>query len=194
MPDETPVAEPELVAGQPVPYDRFSAINKRMQAAESRLAELAGVEAQATAAQAQATAAEQRFSRYQEAAHRGLTDTSVYSALEAEWDRLPKSDRPSLGAWIDSARADPSIVSPLLRPHLAPTPAPAAPGALPAPAPVPATKATPAPPASSAAPGAGSGVSQEAIRAAREEGVRTGNWTKWKEIRKSMGMPELPSR
>jgi hypothetical protein len=182
-------AETDLPAGQPVPYDRFSEVNGRMKAAEAKVAELSPLAQRAQ----DGDAALARFSRYQESATRGIVDPSIFEAVEGHWSKLPEKDRPTVGAYIDQLRADPSHAPALLRPHLAAAAAPAA-GATPlpqaAPAPVVPGARLPQPntPAAALPPGAAATPSPEAIRQAREVGVRTGDWSSWKAMRTTLGV------
>jgi hypothetical protein len=192
MPDDATTTETDLPAGQPVPYERFTQVNGRAKAAEARIAELEPLARKATDGEA----AVARFSRYQESAQRGIVDPSIFEAVEGAWGKLPEQGRPTLGAYLDQLRADPSKAPALLRPHLssATTSAAAAQTAAAggtststAAGTTAARTAQPATPAGTQAPGAPAALSVEAIRAAREEGVRTGNWSRWIEMRKNLG-------
>ena len=130
---------------------------------------------------AKASEAEGKFATYTELSGvLGTTDAEVVGLFDQKYRALPEKDRPDRKAWIEGIRAKPDEAPALLRPWLTPS-TPAQPGApKPTPPKVPGTPATP--------PGAPSSVSPEQVARVREECAKSGDWTKWKELSKSMGL------
>jgi hypothetical protein len=114
----------------------------------------------------------------------GIYDPEAIDVARHLHSRLPEKDRPPLHEWLKDLKGDPTKAPRALAAYLAP-PEPADPepppkggGAPAAPRP-PARAAGAAPSAGPAA--AGSSFSAEQIAALREEAVRTGDWTRWRE-------------
>lgn len=132
-----------------------------------------------------ASEAEGKFATYTELSGvLGTTDAEVVGLFDQKYRALPEKDRPDRKAWIEGIRAKPDDAPALLRPWLTPTtpaqpnpPKPTPPK--PTPPKVPGTPATP--------PGAPSSVSADEIARVREACVKSGDWTKWNELKKSMG-------
>lgn len=123
--------------------------------------------------------AEGRFSTFTELSGAlGSTNTKVIDQFDSEWGTLPEKDRPTRKAWVDSLKAKPDDAPEHLRPWLASVQADNK-TQKPAPPKVPGQPATP--------PGAPAQVSAEEVRRVREEAVKTGDWSKWKELRKTLG-------
>lgn len=109
----------------------------------------------------------------------GSSDKDVIDTFHAKWKALPEAGRPAKADWVKAMKEKPDEAPAVLRPWLSATqqqaetktpdkkPAPKSPGA----------GQTP--------PGAPSALSAEQVRAIREEAVRTGDWSKWKEARKA---------
>lgn len=186
-----PAPAPEAPA-KTVAYDNFRAVVEAKNNLEAQVAQLKGdlqkaVERGATVDaltgqinewRSKAEAASARFSTFTELSSvLGTTDTDIIDTFDAKYNALPKTDRPSRADWIGSLKAKPEEAPALLRPWLG---APAQQQQKP-PAPrVPGTPATP--------PGAPSSVSAEEVARVREEAVRTGDWSKWRELSVSMGI------
>lgn len=130
-----------------------------------------------------AAEAEGKFQTYTEfSGALGSTSTKVIGIFDAEYASLPEADRPTRKAWVDALKADPTTAPEHLAPWLTGgSGASASAGAPKPPAPkVPGTPATP--------PGATSSVSPEEVRRIREDAVRTGDWSKWKQLRAAQGV------
>ena len=143
----------------PVPWGRFQRVVDQRAALEARVAELEAdaqrlseraatadtLAKQLEAAQAAAQQASQGLTEYQAAARIGVTDPELYEAARWAYSRMPEADRPAFSDALASWKEDPSAAPLVLRPHLAPAPAPqaaapeavapAAPAAQPAPNP-----------------------------------------------------------
>lgn len=124
--------------------------------------------------------AEGRFSTFTELSGAlGSTNTKVIDQFDSEWSALPEKERPARKAWVDALKAKPEEAPEHLRPWLAQVAAdtrtqkPNQPK-------VPGTPPTP--------PNAPSSVSADEVRRIREEAVKSGDWSKWKDMRKSMGL------
>ncbi|MCB9763919.1 MAG: hypothetical protein H6739_29380 [Alphaproteobacteria bacterium] len=177
-----------------VPYSRFEAVVASKNEAlaqlqslqienQSLLEKAATVDtlgSQLREAQAQAQAAEQKFGRWQSIASQlGTTDQEAIEAAEWAHSRLPQKDRPKLNDWLTGIKADPATAPKVLQPWLSPGDQGQA-GAAPTPRP------TPRPPATGTQPpGAPSSLSNAELRRIREEAQRTGDWSRWRELRKS---------
>jgi len=183
---------PESTPQKTVAYDNFQAVVSAKIGLEAQVKELRAqvqslTERAATADtlgqelaswKQKAEAESQRYGAYVELSGAvGSTDPDVLAAFDARYNGLPKTDRPDRKAWVEGLRAAPDQAPALLRPWLGATPV--APPKPPAPR-VPGTPATP--------PGAPSSVSAEEVARVREEAVRTGDWSKWKAMRVSMGL------
>lgn len=135
-----------------------------------------GAEVQSWKARAESESA--RFGAFVELSSAiGSTDPDVLAAFDQRYAALPEADRPDRKSWVEALRSAPDQAPALLRPWLSggtgvpPTrPSPRVPG----------TPATP--------PGAPSSVSPEEIARVREEAVRTGDWSKWRDLSKAMGI------
>ena len=111
----------------------------------SDIIRIKAVPPKAGAAQAAAQQASQGLTEYQAAARIGVTDPELYEAARWAYSRMPEADRPAFSDALASWKEDPSAAPLVLRPHLAPAPAPqaaapeavapAAPAAQPAPNP-----------------------------------------------------------
>ena len=107
----------------------------------------------------------------------GTTDTDIIDSFDSKYRAIPEKDRPDRKAWVEALKAKPDDAPAILRPWLAPAAAPVAP---PKPSPkLPGTQATP--------PGAPSALSADEVKRVREDAIKTGDWSKWKEMRKSFG-------
>lgn len=139
--------------------------------------------------QAKATEAEARFGRWQGIASAlGTADSEAIAAVEWAHSRLPAEGRPEVGAWVQQIKAAPDTAPKVLAPWLTPSAAPGQPSAaVPAPA-AGQPPAQPRPPARSVQPTpAPAALSAEAIRAAREKGVSTGDWSEFQALKKAGG-------
>lgn len=178
-------------AERTVPYARFQQVVEKYRAAEARLEELNGQlqgasERAATADtlatqlndQAAAFAAERAvWSEDRALMGAGLTDPSALVVARALHSALPEADRPSLPEWVSGFAEAPDTVPPALQVYLASKPAER-------PAGLPSARGGVKPEASTAS---GQTMSAEQIRAIGEEAQRTGDWSKWREIRESLG-------
>ena len=118
----------------------------------------------------------------------GVVDPEARELAAWAHGRIPEAERPELGAWLKTIKADPSKAPRALQPYFAPANAAATNNAANTPA-VGAGGASGGATASNAtanpapvtrpletAPAAGGAVTAEAIRAAAAEASRTGNW------------------
>jgi pyruvate dehydrogenase E2 component (dihydrolipoamide acetyltransferase) len=144
--------------------------------------------AQAREWQAKATEAEARFGRWQGIASAlGTADSEAIAAVEWAHSRLPAEGRPEVGAWVQSIKAAPDTAPKVLAPWLTPAADAAAPAPAPAGAPAPAP-AQPRPPARGVQPTpAPAALSADAVRAAREKGISTGDWSEFQALKKAGG-------
>tara|TARA_R100001530_G_scaffold124435_2_gene92641 strand:- start:13777 stop:14424 length:648 start_codon:yes stop_codon:yes gene_type:complete len=199
-PEAPATPQPENGSAKTVGYEHFQRVVNAKQGLEAQVVELKGqlstaleraanvdtLAGKLTEAQTATAAAEARFTSYREIGQSlGVTDPEVVELAEWSWSKLPAEGRPSIGDWLTSLRGEPASAPVALRPFLgaAPEATPAAP-----PAPGQSTSTTPRPPATTTtAPGAPSSVSADAIRQARDIGVRTGNWTRYKELSVAAG-------
>lgn len=172
-----------------VPYSRFQSVVTAKNELSGRVDVLAGevqaltekaatvdtLAGQLAEAQAQTAAASSRYQTFREIAGViGVPDPDVVELVERTHGRLPAEGRPPIGDWLGTLQADPETAPAILRPFLTP---PAV-----GPAPTAAAPAPRAPAPTSTAPGAPSAVSASAIRAARDEAVRSGDWTNYKAL------------
>lgn len=150
MSEETKTGEND----QLVPIHRLREVNEKRLALEARIQQLEAeaqtlteraatadtLAKQLEAAQAAAQQASQGLTEYQAAARIGVTDPELYEAARWAYSRMPEADRPAFSDALTAWKDDPSAAPLVLRPHLAPAPAPqvAAPeGAAPTPQPAP---------------------------------------------------------
>lgn len=188
---EAAAAPPKTVA-----YSNFQAVVeaktgletqvRELQATVQKLTEKAAttdtLAAQLEEWKGKASAAEQRFGVFTEISGAlGTTDAEVIGLFAARYDALPKTDRPERTAWVTALKASPDDAPALLRPWLAPAQAaaPAASAARPQPR---------APGTGGGPPAAPANVTETQIRAAREKGASTGDWSEWRELSKAMGI------
>lgn len=102
----------------------------------------------------------------------GLVDPEAQDIARVYHERIPEAERPALDVWLKSVKADPAKAPRGLAPFLsAPGATGAAAGATP-----PAAGRPIVPPRVETAPAAGVAVSAEAIRAAYQQAMRTGDW------------------
>lgn len=100
--------------GQSVPWDRFSQVNERMKAAETKVAELSKMASSVSAYQAEMASLQEQLS--QSKAQMGTTNTllgaGIYDAEQRElaqycYGKLPQDGRPPLGDYLSQQQADP---------------------------------------------------------------------------------------
>ncbi|MEQ1568809.1 MAG: hypothetical protein ABMA64_24440 [Myxococcota bacterium] len=155
-----------------VPSGRLREATARAESAEAR----------ATAAEARATAAEaqrQAIETEREVYRAGVTDPEGVEVAQVFYNKLPTENRPEIGAWLGKLTAETAPKG--LAAYLPPRPAAATASALATPPAKPATTTAAAPATSAASTGAGAasgGYDAAAIRALREEAVRTGDMSK----------------
>lgn len=190
---ENDAAPPKVDAPAPVPYDRFQSVvaekntlsteNATLKGEIQKLSEKAAtvdtLTGQINEWKGKAEAAGKRFATFtQLSGALGTTDTDVIDSFDSKYQALPEKDRPDRKAWVESLKAKPEDAPAILRPWLTPATTTAAP---PKTAPkVPGTQATP--------PNAPNAPDAAEIRAAREKGVRTGDWADWKAVSVRLGI------
>lgn len=173
-----------------VPYSRFAEVVQAKNALLERAARADSLASALQEAQAKVGAVEASFQTFRTVASTlGQTDPEAVELVQWSYGRLPQENRPALDTWLQAVKAEPAA-APLAIRHLLPQAANQAP--------VPGTS-TPAPPAPQhtsprAAPSAVAGapastppVSDADVARVRAQCQRTGDWTAWKELRKSIG-------
>lgn len=182
-----------------VPYERFEKVVSSKNALTSRVATLEGelqtlsekaatvdtLGSQLREAQEQVAAAEAKFGRWQSIASAlGTTDSEAIEAAEWAHSRLPQEDRPELGDWLGSIKEAPDKAPRVLRSWLQSDE-----GGQGGDEPPEASKRKPPRPAGGGKqpPGAPDALSAAELRRVREDAIRTGDWSRWKEIRKNFG-------
>lgn len=172
-----------------VPYSRFAEVVQAKNALLERAARADSLASALQEAQAKVGAVEAQFSTFRTVASTlGQTDPEAVELVQWSYGRLPQENRPELATWLQAVKAEPAA-APLAIRHLLPqavnTAPPPAPGA-PAPAPQP-TSPRAAPSAVAGAPASTPPVSDADVARVRAQCQRTGDWTAWKELRKSIG-------
>lgn len=168
--EETP---PPPDAQAPVPYERFAAVAAERKALKSEVEALrtkaGGLDAatkeaadlKSALASAQADFADRL------ALHRhGVGDDEGQDVARMLHGRLPPENRPALGDWVAGLKAEGATIPRALQPYLAPAPS----GVTPPTAPKPAATSGQPPPASGR-------VDDAALRTAREQARKTGDWS-----------------
>ena len=199
MADEPAVAPPNGAAPAPkapeaVPYDRFqavvaakneasariSALQAEVQALSEKAATVDTLSGQVNEWKSKAEAAEGKWGRWQSiAAGLGTADQEAVEAAEWAYNRLPAKARPKLGDWLAQIREKPAEAPKVLHPWLSTEQA--GPGAAEKPPPRP-------PPRGATPPGAPSAITAEQIREAKNHGVRTGDWSRYRELAEAAGL------
>jgi len=199
MADDTAVVPPNGAAPAPkapeaVPYDRFQAVVAAKNEASARITALQA-EVQALSEKAatvdtlsgqisewktKAEAAEGKWGRWQSISQGlGTADQEAVEAAEWAYSRLPAKDRPKLGDWLTQIREKPTEAPKVLHPWLSPAQQPETPGQKPQPR---------AQPRGATPPGAPGAVTVEQIREAKDHGVRTGDWSRYRELAEAAGL------
>lgn len=172
---------------QTIPYSRFHEVVKERNAAQEKAAQAASLAAALQEAQAKAASLETQFSTFRTVASTiGHTDPEAIDLVSWSYGRLPQENRPALGDWLGAVKADPAQ-APLAIRHLLPQAANTAPVPAPAPVPTQATSPRAAPSAVAGAPASTPSLSPADVARIREQCQRTGDWTAWKEVRKTIG-------
>lgn len=114
----------------------------------------------------------------------GLSDPDAQLVARTFHERIPEAERPPLGDWLSTIKADPSKAPKALTPYLgapAPGSAPAANPATPAPAAggVRVAGAPVLPRSQESHASAGAPVTKEVIATAYRNAVRSGDWTQY---------------
>jgi hypothetical protein len=116
----------------------------------------------------------------------GLLDAEARDVARLLHSRLPEDGRPPLVDWAATVMDGRTDMPRALQAYIRPASTPSTPSTPSAATPPPAPAATPAPPADSRAQLAssptGSTVSRDALRAAKEHGVRTGDWQQFNDL------------
>lgn len=194
MSDETPGGQspapaPTTTQAAPeatVPYSRFSEVIRERNAYQEKAAQAASLASALQEAQAKVGAVEASFQTFRTVASTlGQTDPEAVELVQWSYGRLPAENRPALDTWLQGVKADPAA-APLAIRHLLPQAAnqAPAPGAPPAPQP---TSPRASPSAVAGAPASTPPVSDADVARVRAQCQRTGDWTAWKELRKSIG-------
>jgi hypothetical protein len=188
-PDPAPsdASDPAPGGPKPVPYERFQEVNGERTQFKAERDQLQAQVAELEARAAQAEKVQQAFDAYKQQAADDLVlaelgvDGSGRKVARTLFQDVPEAERPEGGlqAWVRSMREDPTAAPRPMRPYFdaSPAPAPAPPQGSPSPPPDPASGASGSPPSTTQGE-----VSAEAIRAAREKGARTGDWTTFRKL------------
>lgn len=155
-----PVAHVSVDPSNWVPRNKYSEAKKRIEALEAQVASFATERAAWDADRALMGA--------------GLLDEQARVVATALYGTLPEAERPSLTDWLGGLKSDPEQAPMALRPYL---------GAQQAEPPKASatTQARDTRQQTTSAP-AGAQASLEAIRAAKEHGKRTGDWSRFREL------------
>ena len=190
-PNPNPGEQPKVVA-----YENFQRVveaktgleaqlktaQSQIQALQEKAATVDTLSGQVNEWKNKATEAEGRFATFSEfSGALGTNDSEIIGVFDAKYKALPEKDRPSRTDWVGILKAKPDGAPSVLRPWLTGGVGNTTVGGPPKPAPKP-PNTPPTPPS------APSSVSPEEIARVREEAVRTGDWSKWKEMRKGMGL------
>lgn len=182
-PPTTQAAPPTVEAT--VPYARFAEVVQQKNQLLERASRADSLASALQEAQAKVGAVEANFNVFRTVASTlGQTDPEAVELVQWSYGRLPQENRPALGDWLGSVKADPAQ-APLAIRHLLPQAANAAP--VPAPAPTQVTSPRAAPSAVAGAPASTPSLSPADVARIREQCQRTGDWTAWKEVRKQIG-------
>jgi len=182
-----------VVASKNELASQVSALQAEVQSLSEKAATVDTLTGQISEWKGKAEKAEGKFSRWQAIASGiGTTDTEAIEAAEWAYGRLPEEDRPQLGDWLSGLREKPETAPKVLSPWLSP-----ATDSKPDSTPPTRTKTTPpasngkttprAPARGAQAPGAPSSLSVEAVRAAKERGIKTGDWSAYRELVQAAG-------
>lgn len=168
----------------PVPYDRFQSVVAERNALREQLGEITSLKTALQEAQAKAASVEASFTTFKTVASTiGATDPEAVDLVQYAYGRLPGEGRPPLGDWLAQVKAAPAT-APLALKHLITggfTQAPPPPVAAP-PAPVP-TTSTPPSATASGTPATSPRLADADVARIRAEAQRTGDWSRWKEVR-----------
>lgn len=192
-PNPTPGEQPKVVA-----YENFQRVVEAKTGLEAQLKTLQGqlqtlqekaatvdtLSGQINEWKAKAAEAEGKFATFSEfSGALGTNDSEIIQVFDAKYKALPEKDRPSRVDWVTGLKAKPDTAPSVLRPWLA-----GGTGGTGGTSTTGATKPAPKPPNTGTnPPAAPSSVAPEEIARVREEAVRTGDWSKWREMRKGMG-------
>lgn len=191
------MAEDTQTQEKTIPYERFQSVVGQKNELAAKVTELEGqvqslsekaatvdtLGQQVREWQGKAETAEARFGTYKTISSTlGTTDQEAIEAAEWAYNKLPTKDRPKLPDWLGSLKEDPSKAPKVLSPWLTQSQSQSKPADSQTPATQP--RGTTNQPQ---APGAPSTVSADAINAARDHAIKTGDWTRYKELRKAAG-------
>ncbi len=168
----------------PVPYDRFQSVVAERNALREQLTEVVSLKQALQEAQAKSSQVEAQFTTFKTVASTiGATDPEAVDLVQYAYGRLPGEGRPPLGDWLSQVKADPTN-APLALKHLITggfTQAPPPPVAAP-PAPV-TSSSTPPSATASGTPATSPRLADADVARIRAEAQRTGDWSRWKEVR-----------
>lgn len=184
-PAAPPAADPPRSEERnPIPYERFQEVvaerrvwEQRTKELETRLKGLGSLESDLAKVRTDLEA--ERLARQTEAASWaeerallgvGFTDAEAQDAARYAWSKLPEDKRhkDGIGAWLGEIKADPTKAPKILTPFIAQPPT---------------QPPSPRPGAGQNPPPAGN-VDAAALRAAREQAQRTGDWSTWDKLLK----------
>lgn len=168
----------------PVPYDRFQSVVAERNQLREQLVEVASLKQALQEAQSKAASVEASFTTFRTVASTiGATDPEAVDLVQYAYGRLPGEGRPPLGDWLSQVKADPTN-APLALKHLITggfTQAPPPPVAAP-PAPV-TSSSTPPSATASGTPATSPRLADADVARIRAEAQRTGDWSRWREVR-----------
>lgn len=153
-------------------YGDFQRMRSEHEAAQRRAAELAPLAERASKLEKDLGAERARWEEEKALVRHGFVDDEAIDAARYAYSRLPEKERPALGDWLADLKKDPTKAPKILGPFLG-SPEPSGDGSAGAGHGQGQGRRTegtarPAP--------AGSTVTVEALAAARDKGLRTGDW------------------
>lgn len=171
-----------------VPYERFQGVVAsrdelagKLQDYESQLQQYTERAATADTLAAELEAARATHQRDLAYARAGLDEEGA-TVAEVFYGKLDGDDKPTRADWLKSIKDAPADAPKALRAYFEAEPAPAV-EATPAPTRRPRARETGTLP-----PGTKSEVTQQEVKAAREHAVRTGDWSRYKNLRERLGL------
>ena len=165
-----PPPPPERV----IPYERFAEVVGERNTFKARADEADAHKAALDTERAGRAADKAAWEDERSLMQRGLVDPEAIEVARYLHGRLPAEGRPKLAEWVATFAADPARAPVALRGYLG------QPGKVAAP-PAGSSNVQPPPPA-------GADVTADQVRAARQHGERTGDWSQYRALRPALGL------
>lgn len=157
-----------------IPYERFAEVVGERNTFKARADEADAHKAALDAERAGRAADKAAWEDERSLMQRGLVDPEAIEVARYLHGRLPAEGRPKIAEWVATFAADPAKAPVALRGYLGqPAKAPAPPAG--------SSNVQPPPPA-------GADVTAEQVRAARQHGERTGDWSQYRALRPALGL------